>query len=73
MRVHTKLRHGYICGSAYDSRTGYAEEKSYSPILPSWIVVEFDGRIIEGRAQYGQKSQVYRSSGSYDVGKHVIG
>jgi hypothetical protein len=63
MRVHTKLRHGYICGSAYDSRSGYADEKGYSPILPSWIVVQFDGRIIEGRAQYGQRSEVFRANG----------
>lgn len=63
MRVHTKLRHGYICGCAYDSRTGYADEKGYSPILPAWLVVEFDGRIIEGRAQYGQHCEINRANG----------
>jgi hypothetical protein len=68
-RVETKLRHGYVCGSAYDSRSGYAEEKAYSPILPAYIVVEFDGRIVEGRAQYGQKSEVFRSAGNYEL-KH---
>lgn len=67
--VETKLRHQYICGSAYDSRTGYAEEKAYSPILPAHLVVTFDGRIIEGRAKYSQQCSVYRSDGSYEL-KH---
>lgn len=31
----------YICGSAYDSRTGYAEDKGYPPLLPSHLVVNF--------------------------------
>lgn len=31
----------YICGSAYDSRTGYAEDKGYPPLLPSHMVIEF--------------------------------
>lgn len=34
--------HEYICGSAYDSRTGYAEDKGYSPLLPSTIVITFE-------------------------------
>lgn len=33
----------YICGSAYDSRTGYAEEKGYPPILPAHLGVTFYG------------------------------
>ena len=40
-RLRTKLRHQYICGCAYDSREGYAEEKGYSPLTPSYISVEF--------------------------------
>jgi hypothetical protein len=63
----TKLRHGYICGSGYDSRSGYAEEKCYSPILPSYLVVEFDGRIIEGKAQYGQRCEIFRSDGQHKL------
>lgn len=31
----------YICGSAYDSRTGYAEDKGYPPLLPSHMKIEF--------------------------------
>lgn len=31
----------YICGSAYDSRTGYAEDKGYPPLLPSHIMIQF--------------------------------
>lgn len=34
---------GYICGCAYDSRTGYAEDKAYSPLLPAHIAVTFHG------------------------------
>lgn len=68
-KVKTKLRRGYVCGSAYDSRTGYAEEKAYSPILPAWLTVEFDGRIVEGRAQYNQHCEIYRSDGQHEL-KH---
>jgi hypothetical protein len=42
-KVKTKLRRQYICGCAYDSRTGYAEEKGYPPLTPSYISVRFDG------------------------------
>ena len=66
-QVQTRLRHGYICGSAYDSRTGYAEDKAYSPILPAHISVEFDGRIIEGHARYGQRCEVFRSDGKHEL------
>jgi len=65
--VETKLRHQYICGCAYDSRTGYAEEKAYSPILPAHLVVAFDGRIVEGRAKYSQKCEIYRSDGAHEL------
>lgn len=33
--------HEYICGCAYDSRTGYAETKGYPPILPAHLGVTF--------------------------------
>lgn len=72
-KVRTKLRAQYVCGSAYDSRTGYATEKAYAPILPSHIVVAFDGRINEGYAKYGQKSTIYRADGSYEVTHDYIG
>ncbi len=35
--------HGYICGCAYDSRSGYAEDKGYPPLLPGHLSVTFDG------------------------------
>ena len=31
----------YICGCAYDSRTGYAEDKGYPPLLPAHIRITF--------------------------------
>jgi len=44
-KEYTRLRHQYICGSAYDSRTGYAEDKGYPPLLPSMLSVELSGKI----------------------------
>lgn len=43
--------HEYICGSAYDSRTGYAEDKGYPPLLPSHVMLTFKG------GSSGEKSQ----------------
>lgn len=42
-RLEWKQTFEYICGSAYDSRHGYAEEKGYPPILPSHLGVTFYG------------------------------
>lgn len=51
----------YVCGSAYDSRTGYAAEKGYPPILPSHLMIEFKvGRDDQGRYVGRQRSEVYR-------------
>lgn len=66
-KLRTKLRHQYICGSAYDSRSGYAEEKGYPPLLPSWLTIEFSGHINEGRPVYRQQSTVHRSTADYDL------
>jgi len=66
-KVQTKLRHQYICGSAYDSRTGYANERGYPPLLPSFIVVELSGKRIHGFPQHKQNSQVFRSDGQHVV------
>lgn len=33
--------HEYIAGCAYDSRTGYAEDKGYPPLLPAHIAITF--------------------------------
>ena len=65
--VRTKLRHQYICGTGYDSRTGYAEDKGYGPLLPAYCSVEFDGRIIRGTAQYGQIFRKWQSDGQHVV------
>jgi len=63
--VRTKLRQQYICGTAYDSRTGYAEDKGFPPLLPAYLAVAFDGRVIEGHASYSQSCQVWRSDGKH--------
>jgi hypothetical protein len=65
--ITTKMRHQYICGCGYDSRTGYAEESAYPPILPAYLTVQFDGRIIEGTAQHSQTSEVFRSDGKHEL------
>jgi len=65
----TLLRHQYITGSFYDSRTGYAEDKGYPPLLPSCLRVSFDGRIVEGKAKKTQKVDRYESDGQHEL-KH---
>lgn len=52
--------YGYVCGCAYDSRTGYAEWKGYPPILPAYLAVEFSGKIVQGEAQKKQSSMIWR-------------
>jgi hypothetical protein len=46
-RLHDPIQYintrEYICGCAYDSRTGYAEEKGYPPILPAYMTITFGG------------------------------
>lgn len=46
--VHTRLRmktmRMFVCGSAYDSRDGYAEEKQYPVLLPEHIMVKVKTR-----------------------------
>src|SRR3990167_1486718 len=66
-KVVTKLRHQYICGSAYDSRSGYAEDKGYPPLLPSRVVVTFDGRIVAGQASVKQSCSIIRSTADYEI------
>jgi len=66
-KVRTKLRHQYICGSAYDSRTGYAEDRGYPPLLPSYLAVTFSGRINTGRAVMRQTCVKYVADGQYEL------
>lgn len=47
----------YICGSAYDSRTGYAEDKGYPPLLPSHLVINFEA---DSQGKKSQSSTVIR-------------
>lgn len=47
----------YICGSAYDSRTGYAEDKGYPPLIPSHIMINYQTNA-DGVKK--QSSEVYR-------------
>lgn len=65
--VRTKMRHQYIAGCAYDSRGDYAEEKAYPPLLPGHLILQFDGRIIEGHAQYNINCSVIRSDGQHPI------
>jgi hypothetical protein len=71
-KEHTKLRHQYICGSAYDSRKGYAEDKAYPPLLPSFIRIELDGRIVKGWGQKKQKAETFRSDGQHELRHEYI-
>ena len=66
-KIRTKLRRQYVCGAGYDSRTGYAEEKAYNPMLPAYLRVQFDGRIIRGEGQKSQDCQIYRSDGQHEL------
>lgn len=65
--VRTKLMAQYICGSGYDSRESYATDKGYSPLMPSFICVTFDGRIIEGYPVHSQSYQRWYSDGQHEV------
>lgn len=71
-RSRTKMRSQYICGTAYDSRTGYAEDKAYPPLLPAYLMVAFDGRIREGHAVKGQQVFKWRSTGDYDLNHDYV-
>lgn len=68
-KITTKQRFQYICGCGYDSRGGYAEEKGYPPILPAYLVVTLDGRIVEGQPQHTQSCKIYRSDAKHEL-KH---
>ena len=65
MKIKTKLRHQYICGSGYDSRTGYAQEKGYPPLLPQFICVQFVG----DNAKHNKEQQYTRW---HSTGEHAV-
>jgi hypothetical protein len=39
----------FVCGSAYDSRSGYAEEKQYMPILPEHLIIKIRAQEKNGK------------------------
>lgn len=41
--IKWRTTYEFVCGCGYDSRTGYAEEKGYSPILPAHLSVTLRG------------------------------
>jgi hypothetical protein len=41
--IRWNATHEYICGCAYDSRSGYAEDKGYPPLLPAHLMITFKG------------------------------
>lgn len=67
-KVKIKLRYQYICGSGYDSRTGYAQQKGYTPLLPQFIMVEFLGKMkTGGYIAHEQRYHRWHSDGQHDV------
>ena len=52
-----RATHEYICGCAYDSRTGYAEDKGYPPLLPAHIVIKFS---VSARGVKKQEATIIR-------------
>jgi hypothetical protein len=66
-RVHTKFRYQYVCGTGYDSRDSYATEHGYRPLLPGFVCILLDGRIISGEAQRIVQHQIWRSDGQHKV------
>ncbi len=59
--VGSKLRRQFICGSAYDSRSGYATEKGYPPLLPSFLRVWFNP------SEKEMDAEVVRTTGDYEL------
>lgn len=55
--IRWNATHEYICGSAYDSRTGYAEAKGYPPLIPSHMNITFK---IDSHGKKKQESQIIR-------------
>lgn len=49
--------HRYICGCAYDSRSGYAEDKGYPPLIPAHLQINFSAN---SNGKKKQESIIYR-------------
>jgi hypothetical protein len=65
--VYWSATHEYVCGSAYDSRSGYAEEKGYPPLLPSHLVIKF--KVV--RSDRGGITQRLRQQSSEIIRKEI--
>lgn len=60
-RVSWLSTHGYICGAAYDSRSGYAEDKGYPPLLPAHIAITYSGHYTgRGAPEKEQTYEIFR-------------
>ena len=59
-QIRWKATYEYICGCAYDSRSGYAEDKGYQPILPGHLSVEFGTHRHNGNLVKYQQCTIYR-------------
>jgi len=60
-KVKWLTTHEYICGCAYDSRSGYAEDKGYSPILPAHLAVTFKHHRAGNVEERRQSCEIWRS------------
>lgn len=60
-RIKWRTTAEYVCGCAYDSRGGYAEEKGYTPIIPAHLSVTFGGLTIRGIGQKSQSCNIWRA------------
>lgn len=52
-----KRSRAFVCGSAYDGRTGYGEEKQYPPLLPEHIIIKIRAEQKNGRLRRIIKSE----------------
>jgi hypothetical protein len=66
-KIKTLLRYQYICGSGYDSRSGYAQDKGYTPLLPQFIMVSFSGERTSKQSIKGQQYRRWHSDGTHEV------
>jgi hypothetical protein len=56
-KVSWRTKHSYICGCGYDSRTGYAENRGYPPIIAAYLGVTFWGHTNHRKTHTTQKKQ----------------
>lgn len=66
-KVKTRFRYQFVCGTGYDSRDSYATEHGYRPLLPAFLRVILDGRIIRGTPKHTVLHDTWRSDGQHEV------